>query len=38
MSKVFFEILNEKEKEVLLSLKPYFEKQGQVIDIVPVLF
>ncbi len=28
MSKVFFEILNEKEKEVLLSLKPYFEKKG----------
>ena len=28
MSKVFFEILNEKEKKVLLSLKPYFEKEG----------
>src|SRR5665811_189241 len=28
MSKVFFEILNEKEKKVLLGLKPFFEKKG----------
>ena len=28
MSKVFIEILNENEKEVLLNLRPYFEKQG----------
>lgn len=28
MSKVFFEILNETEKEVLLNLTPYFEKKG----------
>ena len=28
MSKVFFEILNENEKEALLSLRPYFEKKG----------
>ena len=31
MSKVFIEILNENEKEVLLSLKPYFEKQGILV-------